>query len=287
MLRVLVVLVVITEALVPQGLLSIECLGGNYTNNSTYQRNLNTLLPSLPSAGNGNGYGFYNSSYGENEDKVYAVALCRPFVEPDASCGDCFSFASNNIKLTCPFKKEAIAWYDNCNLRYSDRSIYGTMETQPFYSRWNTQNVSTLDVDGFNHRFIALLERLSGQAAANGPLLKCAVGNATPPGMHQTIYAFLQCTPDLSPQQCSDCLAANLLDVINYFFEKKIGVIIYPSCCIRVQDSVFYEPASIEALLLSANGTTSGSTTTPGGNSVNTATTLGENSGNTTTSGGR
>lgn len=83
MLQVLV-LVVITEALVPQVLLSIECLGGNYTDNSTYQRNLNTLLPSLPSAGNGNGYGFYNSSFGENEDKVYGVALCRPFVDPDA-----------------------------------------------------------------------------------------------------------------------------------------------------------------------------------------------------------
>jgi hypothetical protein len=211
MLQVLV-LVVITEALVPQVLLSIECLGGNYTDNSTYQRNLNTLLPSLPSAGNGNGYGFYNSSYGENEDKVYGVALCRPFVEPDA-CGDCFSFASNNIKLTCPFKKEAIAWYDNCTLRYSDRSIYGTMETQPFYSRWNTQNVSTQDVDGFYNQFIALMERLRRQAAANGPLLKCAVGNATPPGMYQAIYAFLQCTPDLSLQQCSDCLAANLIDI--------------------------------------------------------------------------
>ncbi|XP_061999789.1 cysteine-rich receptor-like protein kinase 44 isoform X1 [Rosa rugosa] len=136
------------------------------------------------------------------------------------------------------------------------------METTPCYSRWNEQNVSTPDVDGFYNQLIALMERLSGQAAANGPLLKCAVGNLTPPGIYQTIYTFLQCNPDLSPQDCSDCLTSARFDVRNYFFGKKIGVIIYASCTIKVLDSVFYEPASIEALLLSANGTTSGNTTT-------------------------
>ncbi|RVW87214.1 Cysteine-rich receptor-like protein kinase 26 [Vitis vinifera] len=49
---------------------------GNYTNNSTYKANLNTLLTSL-SSNNEIDYGFYNFSAGQNSDKVNAIALCR------------------------------------------------------------------------------------------------------------------------------------------------------------------------------------------------------------------
>ncbi|RDX69762.1 Cysteine-rich receptor-like protein kinase 17, partial [Mucuna pruriens] len=45
---------------------------GNYTINSTYHNNLNTLLSSFSSHTQIN-YGFYNFSYGEGIDKVYAT----------------------------------------------------------------------------------------------------------------------------------------------------------------------------------------------------------------------
>ncbi|KAL5841894.1 hypothetical protein ACOSQ3_012497 [Xanthoceras sorbifolium] len=41
----------------------------NYTTNSTYQKNLNTLLSSITSNSEIN-YGFYNFSAGQNSDKV-------------------------------------------------------------------------------------------------------------------------------------------------------------------------------------------------------------------------
>ncbi|KAH7569092.1 hypothetical protein JRO89_XS06G0104200 [Xanthoceras sorbifolium] len=49
---------------------------GNFTANSTYARNRNLLLSSL--ASNITGYkGFYNTTIGQDPDKVYGLALCR------------------------------------------------------------------------------------------------------------------------------------------------------------------------------------------------------------------
>ncbi|KAK7280217.1 hypothetical protein RJT34_25279 [Clitoria ternatea] len=60
---------------------------GNFTINSTYHTNLNTLLSTLSSNTEIN-YGFYNFSYGEDADKVYAIGLCRGDQMPD-ECRSC------------------------------------------------------------------------------------------------------------------------------------------------------------------------------------------------------
>ncbi|RYQ93805.1 hypothetical protein Ahy_B09g100046 isoform B [Arachis hypogaea] len=44
--------------------------------NSNYAKNLNTLLSTLTSNTKIN-YGFYNSSYGQNTDRVNAIGLCN------------------------------------------------------------------------------------------------------------------------------------------------------------------------------------------------------------------
>ncbi|KAL6282143.1 hypothetical protein ACE6H2_013072 [Prunus campanulata] len=163
---------------------------GNYTTNSTYHTNLNTLLSSLTYNKKGNGYGFYHSSYGQNsDDQVYAIGLCRGDVKSE----DCRSCLNNSrYALTqryCPNQKEAIGWYSNCMLRYSNRSMYGVMETKPSFDIRNPQNVSSSGVDGFNQELRKLLESVRSKAAAGGSLRKFAYGNATAPTF-QTIFAI-------------------------------------------------------------------------------------------------
>ncbi|GLT64227.1 hypothetical protein SLA2020_367330 [Shorea laevis] len=61
---------------------------GNYTSNSTYRANLNSLLASM-SSNTEIDYGFYNLSTGENStDKVHMIALCRGDIFPD-ECRSC------------------------------------------------------------------------------------------------------------------------------------------------------------------------------------------------------
>ncbi|XP_070682381.1 cysteine-rich receptor-like protein kinase 29 [Malus domestica] len=204
---------------------------GNYTTGSIYQTNLNSLLSNLFDANNG--YGFYNSSLGENNDRVYAIGLCRGDITKEA-CGTCLSDTANGLTKNCPKQREAIGWLPNCMLRYSNRSIYGIMETDPAYNAFNVYNVST-GFDAFNQELSRLFNGLGGKAATGGDLRKVASGKATIPSSNITIYGLAQCTPDLSEQSCIDCLeyaSGGLGSCCN----GSLGVrVVTPSCSLRYE----------------------------------------------------
>ncbi|PRQ28562.1 putative protein kinase RLK-Pelle-DLSV family [Rosa chinensis] len=213
---------------------------GNYTANSTYHENLKTLLSSLPSS-TGNGYGFYNSSYGSGEsskDKVYAIGLCRGDVQLN-DCRSCLNDSIHALPEICPNQKEALGWYDYCMLRYSNRSIYGMTETMPAFYLWNVQNVSASSLDGFNQELRKLLESLKSEAATGGSLRKFAIGNASSPGFI-TVYALVQCTPDLSEPECNDCLDGAFAQIPTCCNGKIGGRVITPSCNFRYEVSRFF-----------------------------------------------
>ncbi|XP_070677635.1 cysteine-rich receptor-like protein kinase 10 isoform X6 [Malus domestica] len=223
---------------------------GNYTTNSTYQTNLNRLLSSLPSDENGNGYGFYNASYRLNSsnEHIYAIGLCRG----DVTVGDCRSCLNNSrydLLQRCPNQKEAFGSYEKCNLRYSNRSIYGVMETEPsrpspYY--WNINNISSSELDGFNQELEKLLDSIRREAAAGGSLRKFAFGNTSAPTF-QTIFALAQCTPDISEQNCSDCLVGAFAYSSN-FYGKVGGGVNKPSCYFRFDLYPFYDPTTVKQL---------------------------------------
>ncbi|BFG35430.1 hypothetical protein CerSpe_217040 [Prunus speciosa] len=221
---------------------------GNYTTNSTYQTNLNTLLSSFYSpSNNGNGYGFYNLSYGENPDQVYAIGLCRGDVTVD-NCRYCLSNATQVLTESCPNQKEALVGLDQCILRYTNRSIYGAMETEPAFRLYNVQNVSSSDVVEFVQELRTLLDDLRGQAAGNGSLRKFAAGTAAAPSF-QTIYGLAQCMPDLTEMLCSDCLGSSLEDIPRYFPATQVGGrIIKPSCDLRYETYRFVDPTTVRPL---------------------------------------
>ncbi|RZB43814.1 Cysteine-rich receptor-like protein kinase 8 [Glycine soja] len=174
---------------------------GNYTADSTYNTNLNTLLSTLSSNTEIN-YGFYNFSHGQSPDRVNAIGLCRGDVEPD-ECRSCLNYARSNLTQDCPNQKEAIIYYDNCTLRYSNRTIFGNLEFQPGQYVANFYNVT--DVDEFKQALVNLMRKLKGVAASGDSRRKYATDNVTT-GNFETIYGLMQCTPDLSETQCNDCL---------------------------------------------------------------------------------
>ncbi|KAM1267965.1 hypothetical protein TB2_000319 [Malus domestica] len=254
----------------------VECFNekGNYTTSSTYQTNLNTLLSSLSSpSNNGNGYGFYNSSYGQNSDQVHAIALCRGDVEADV-CHSCLKNSTQKITEVCPNQKEVFGYYDECMLRYSNHSIYGIMEDSPSFWLSNTQNI-TSGVDGFFQELRKLMDDLSSQAAANGSLRKFAVGSTTAPNF-QPIYGLVQCTPDLSELDCSDCLARAVAEITNCCEAKQGGRVVKPSCNVRYEIYRLYDPTTVAPLPSSPPSPPPSSTnnTNSGGSKNNTSRTV-------------
>ena len=209
---------------------------GNYTSNSTYKANLNQLLSSL-SSNTEIDYGFYNFSYGQYPNKVYSIGLCRRDVIP-YNCRSCLNNATNLLPQFCPNQKEAIVWYEGYMLRYLFRDIFNIKETRPSFWMWNKNNVST-NLDQFNQDLKILLDSKRVQAAAGGSLRKFAAGNATAPN-NQTLYSLVQCTPDLSEQDCSDCLAWAFGKIPQCCGGKQGGRYITPSCYFRFEVYLFY-----------------------------------------------
>ena len=94
-----------------------------YLKNSTYSSNLETLLSSLSSSYNQSfSYGFQRLKEGQNPDMVFRLFLCRAYVSFEI-CRDCISFAVKDTLNHCPNEKEALIYYDECMLLYTDRNI--------------------------------------------------------------------------------------------------------------------------------------------------------------------
>ena len=209
---------------------------GNYTSNSTYKANLNTLLSSLPSD-NAIDYGFYNFSAGQNSERVNAIGLCRGDVTPDA-CRSCLNDSRLQLTELCPNQKEAIGWYDNCMLRYSNRSIFSTKEDLPAFSMHNVNNVS--NGDEFNEALGNLFASLKSKAASGDSRYKFATGEVNLSSF-QNIYALVQCTPDLSQLSCSNCIEGAINGIPGCCDRKQGGRVVKPSCNIRFELYRFYD----------------------------------------------
>ncbi|GLU23198.1 hypothetical protein SLE2022_392220 [Rubroshorea leprosula] len=210
---------------------------GNYTANSTFGTNLNLLFSQLSTTVDFN-YGFYNLSAGRSPDQVNAIGLCRGDQKEDA-CRSCLKETISELVQQCPNYKEAIGWSEFCTLHYSSQQLFGSMESSPSVIISNPNSAS--DVNGFNQDLSDLLNNLSGRAAAGGPLLKYAADNTTGPSFFLTIYALEQCTPDLSQQECSDCLTTAIGRIPSSGCYGKIGCrVLQPSCNLRYETSPFF-----------------------------------------------
>ncbi|KAF7132557.1 hypothetical protein RHSIM_Rhsim09G0042500 [Rhododendron simsii] len=219
----------------------------NYTSSNTYQTNCDTLLASL--SNKTNDYGYSSSSEGVNPDTVHAMALCRADVKLD-TCRECIKNATAMLG-SCPDGRvptgwpeydpdhlEGIVWYDYCMVRYSPKVMEGVLAGDPRVFAWNVQKNAT-SVEAFKDALSKLLNDLRVQAAEGGTSRKFASDNAPGPDSIP-IYAFTQCTPDLSKQDCEDCLQQAIEDIPNCCgFGPVGGRVLKPSCNFRYENASF------------------------------------------------
>lgn len=213
------------------------CFGDtNYTANSTYSSNLNSLLQSLPSQMDDSG--FHNASQGE----VYATALCRSDTQLD-ECRTCVRGATTELLGLCPNRKQGVLFQETCTLRYSDDSIFGIKDDAYRIYIHVLSNVSS--PDQFQDVLTAAVNDLRGQAASGGARMKVGAGNRTAPDF-QMIFALLQCTPDISENDCTGCLINIAQDIPNCCNRSPFVRILSPSCNLRYQLQPFYNMSRIE-----------------------------------------
>ncbi|CAA3005581.1 receptor kinase At4g00960 [Olea europaea subsp. europaea] len=219
---------------------------GLYTRNSTYERNLDTSLSSVPPNIDANG--FYNASTGENPDRVNIIALCRADLQP-SQCRDYVENATAEILLRCPYKKRAILWHEFCMVRYSNEAIFGTLAISPMRPSHSRENVTNTEV--FYWQLNVLLNSLQEHAAFNSLPKKFAASTWTVNDTnHPSISAFEQCTPDITPEECGDCLNKSAQRIRECCEGAKGVRVLTPSCYLRFETDTdpFYNASMVEAV---------------------------------------
>ncbi|KAB1199882.1 Cysteine-rich receptor-like protein kinase 10 [Morella rubra] len=116
--------------------------GTTFAPNSTFQSSLNQLLSALSSNATREN-GFYNTTVGKNvDDTVYGLFYCRGDLAV-TDCQDCVRDATQSAStLYCPLEREAIIHYEECTLRYSERSFFSIGSTDPYVYVPSRHNVS-------------------------------------------------------------------------------------------------------------------------------------------------
>ncbi|CAH1427167.1 unnamed protein product [Lactuca virosa] len=207
-----------------------------YIVNGTFRTNLDKTLADLPTTNSG--HGFFNSSSGEYPHTAYAIGLCRGDHTDQIACGSCLDTSIVKLRNVCPKQKDASVYYDNCMVKYSyDVILY--RNSQKHFNIHNS-TIYSKDVFGFNRSALGLVKNLTIKAAAGGPLLKYAAGTTPQPNLTM-IYGFVQCTPDLTEQQCSNCLDDAVSRIGSCCF-GKLGVrVLLPKCNLRYENYRFYD----------------------------------------------
>ncbi|KAG6776898.1 hypothetical protein POTOM_016689 [Populus tomentosa] len=225
------------------------------TSTTTYKDNLNTLLSSLASNATSNSIGFFNASAGLEPDDVYGLFFCRGDLSTEV-CQNCVANATKDIvQRRCPTQKVALIWYDECFLRYSNKTMFSTMDRDPNYTLWNTQNVA-VDAD-FNRILVDTIGPavyLAANMPAGAKKFEATKANYTTEDKY--LYVLVQCTPDLSSGDCHQCLLAAYSGLQICCNEKRGGRILFPSCIVNFEMYLNYNETYVEAAAMAPSPVT-------------------------------
>ncbi|KAL5773342.1 hypothetical protein ACOSQ2_013266 [Xanthoceras sorbifolium] len=206
------------------------CPGAStYIPNSTFGNNLKLLLQSLSSNTSLNA-GFYNSFVGEDPDKVYGQALCRGDVNRTV-CRNCIENASQKMLQNCT-SSEATIWYELCQIQYSYQIHFSTiMGYRGRYPEMNYERKSIPHPAQNKEALSHLMPRLITEAS-NDPSKMFGVGEIKSPES-KTIYGLVQCTREISTNDCSSCLDKASQELSWCCAAKEGGIVVSPNCNVR------------------------------------------------------
>ncbi|CAK8532438.1 unnamed protein product [Lathyrus sativus] len=221
-----------------------NCYNDLTTTHSVFQNNLMSLLSSLSSKATGNTE-FYNTTVTalNPSDSVYGLFMCRGDV-PSMVCHECINDAIQQLSSYCSFSKQAVIWYNECMLRYSDYNFFSTVDKSGF-SFTNTANVSNTTT--FIPLLLSFMNQTADEAARplSGVKIKKFATNETRVSEFETLYCLAQCTQDLSPDDCRACLSSAIKELPLCCNGKVGGRYLYPSCNVRYELYPFYRSIDV------------------------------------------
>ncbi|KAK9681711.1 hypothetical protein RND81_10G022100 [Saponaria officinalis] len=197
---------------------------------TTYVDNINTLLGIFTNQSSDDSM-FFNTSSGVGDDQVHGLYLCRPDISPE-TCDICIRRSVRVIKTYCPISLEALIWFHECMVHYSNRIVAATLQTEPRDSHYSDYSVSQPDI--FPEIRNETLERIITDASMpeNEDRFAYDSSEFTP---FEGFYGMAWCTPDIKPSQCESCLRTAVSKIPDCCYNGLAlwAYILQPSCVLR------------------------------------------------------
>jgi hypothetical protein len=233
----LVILIIIVPVVKSQYLVDTCRTTENYTDNSTYRTNLislqSYLLDTISS-------GYSIDVTGHYPNLVFGLVLCRGDVSTE-TCQNCLNSTINDASNKCPSGKEEIIWYDQCFLHYSNINFFSTVG-QVLYGICDGNDV--VNPSQYNTIVGQLLDTLIMQAIHQSNQM-FASGFMSDASSSIKVFGLVQCTRDLSKNDCYMCLKEFVTEIPKYCYGKFGARLMGTSCNIRYGSYMFYNDTSV------------------------------------------
>ncbi|KAF7840686.1 cysteine-rich receptor-like protein kinase 25 [Senna tora] len=219
-----------------------------FTPGSAYDYDRTRLLHFLSSNATGHTE-FYNTTVaGTPGDAVYGSFMCwSDEVLAPQICYRCVNESIQKLLAKCPTSKEAIIWYEDCFVRYSNRYFFSTVDTDPMFRLLNDTNIiQKRHLENFKRLLFETMNETAEEAAKRGLGEKKRVMKEVNISGIGTLFCMSQCTPDLWGRDCRRCLS-DAIGNISWLGEIG-GRVVYPSCKVRFELYPFYRSYSIPTL---------------------------------------
>jgi hypothetical protein len=214
-----------------------------YLPNSALDTNLNVLLNSLTTNASQQQDGYYMTIMGfSTTSAVNGDFLCRGDINT-TTCQNCVTDAAKQIKRLCNNQTEAVIWYEECLVRYTN-SYFRFFSIEPRLNPREGRNVSGVDFNRFNKSVIGLLNDLAVKAANSTTAKKFATGEVEITRKGMTVYGSGQCITELTSGQCETCLR-NAIGTLPQCCSGQQGAgAMLASCVVRYELYPFYATTS-------------------------------------------
>ncbi|KAL9317372.1 hypothetical protein ACSQ67_013889 [Phaseolus vulgaris] len=220
------------------------CSPNKFTPNTTFQTHLTTLFSSLSSKASNNVQFFNNTVTGTNpSDTVYGLFMCRGDIPSDL-CNHCVGNATQRLSthVDCSFSIEAVVYYDECIVRYSNLSFFGTADMEISSGYVLASPINMTNQENFKRLVYVSLNETADEAVGSGSGGEKFATKETDIDIFQKLYCLVQCTPDLSPRDCRSCLNSLInSDLPRCCAGRQGGRVLYPNCVIRFEIYPFFD----------------------------------------------
>ncbi|KAJ4894258.1 putative cysteine-rich repeat secretory protein 17 [Raphanus sativus] len=209
--------------------LNHKCLvsQGKYKPGSEYERDVNTMIKMFYS---GSYKGFYLLGFGA----FSTILQCRAD-SYGTKCHDCFATALAVLRRKCPWYKGMIIWFDQCLLAFSSIDSLGKIDYDNNFCMSNAKKLGG-DKLAFSRTLNTLMDNLTTLATttkSKDNYTMFSAGETWYKG--DRMYGMVQCTYDLTPRACKECLVINGLRFKDCLSDKRGARFVGGTCTFRFE----------------------------------------------------